>query len=219
MEHHRQAAVFVIVLLGAIVPFHASADVYPRLTRSSFESASGSKGVVLLAVRWDRWWGCAGYDNAQLTVIGFDKLPSAKSDQDPPDILLDDAPRLMTKPIFDNYGLLVDPGEYGLSGFLVRVAKSVSSTEYYGAQRSEIIKDGRSSGGSFVVAADEIVYIGNFYLDCYQIPTIWRYYTEDRATFNKHMAEFKREFPFLDITKAVYRLFETELAGNHYELP
>jgi hypothetical protein len=69
------------------------------------------------------------------------------------------------------------------------------------------------------VAADEIVYIGNFYLDCYEIPTIWRYYTETHDGFGRHMAEFKSEFPFLDTSKAVYRLFETTRAGNHYELP
>jgi hypothetical protein len=33
------------------------------------------------------------------------------------------------------------------------------------------------------------------------------------------MAEFKAEFPFLDTTKAVYRLFDTESFGNHYQLP
>ncbi len=208
------AAVFI-----AVVSIRANADVFPKLTRSDYEAANGSKGVVLLAVRWDRWWNCAGYENAQLQIIGFDKLPSSKADQDPPDILLDDAPKLMTKPEFENYALLVEPGEYGLSGFLIKAARSASHIEHFGAQRSELIKGGKSEGGSFIVAADEIVYIGNFYLDCYKIPTIWRYYTETRDGFASHMAEFKSEFAFLDTSKAVYRLFETTRAGNHYELP
>lgn len=210
---------FAAIAMGAVVSFCANADVYPELTRSSYEAAAGTKGVALLAVRWDRRWNCAGYENAQLQIVGFDKLPSSKSNDDPPDILLDDAPKLMTRPQFDNYALLLDAGEYGLSGFLIKAARSVDKIEHFGAQRSELIRDGRSDGGSFTVAAGEIVYIGNFYLDCYKIPTIWRYYTETREGFASHMAEFKAEFPFLETTKAVYRLFETERAGNPYELP
>jgi hypothetical protein len=216
---HRSIASLVAAVLFAVVSLRANADVFPKLTRGDYEAANGSKGVVLLAVRWDRAWNCAGYENAQLQIIGFDKLPSSKADQDPPDILLDDAPKLMTKPEFENYALLVEPGEYGLSGFRIKAARSVSRIEQFGAKRSELIKGGTSEGGSFVVAADEIVYIGNFYLDCYEIPTIWRYYTETHDGFGRHMAEFKSEFPFLDTSKAVYRLFETTRAGNHYELP
>lgn len=219
MTRQAQVLAFALVLLGGVVPCHAGGDVYPKLTRSSFNSAAGSKGVVLLAVRWDRRWGCADYENAQLRVIGFDRLPSSKSDQNRPDILLDDAPRLMTKPEFDNYALLVDPGEYGLSGFMIKVAKSTTAVDYISAERSNLYKDGKPVGGSFVVAAGEVVYIGNFYLDCYKSPTLWRYYSEGRTGFEKHMAEFKHEYPYLDTTKTIYRLFETKSFGNHYELP
>lgn len=201
------------------MPGHAGADVFPKLTRGDFESAAGSKGVVLLAVRWDRRWNCAGFENAQLRVIGFDRLPSHRTDDDQPDILLDDAPRLMTKPQFNRYALLVEPGEYGLSGFLIKVAESVNSTRFFGAQRSELVKDGLSVGGAFNVAPGETVYIGHFYLDCTTIPTIWRYYLDGREAFAQYIADVSSDYPFLDTTKAVYRLFETERAGSHYELP
>jgi hypothetical protein len=86
MRRTVNVAAAVLAIFG--VASSVGADVTPKLTRTAYESAAGSKGVVLLAVRWDRWWGCGGYDNAQLTLIGFDRLPSAKLEQDLPDILL-----------------------------------------------------------------------------------------------------------------------------------
>jgi hypothetical protein len=207
-------AVFLASALAA-----AGADVSPKLTRAGFEKAAGSKGVVLLAVRWDRWWNCGGFENAQLRSISFDKLPSSKSEHDSPDVLLDDAPKLMTKPLFDNYALLVEPGEYGLSAFSVKVARTVNDVGTFNATRAELMEDGKSVGGSFSVGPGEIVYIGNFYLDCYEKPILWRYYSEGRDGFSKHMDEFAREFPFLNTGNAVYRLFATQSFGNPYELP
>src|SRR5256885_11397217 len=52
----------------------ADSAVAERITGEAVTAAQKSKGVVLLAVRWDRRWKCAGFENAQLRVIGFDKL-------------------------------------------------------------------------------------------------------------------------------------------------
>jgi hypothetical protein len=216
----RKHICFIALALGAVCASSTNAQVAERLTEANVESAKDQKGIVLLAVRWDRRWKCGGYENAQVRVIGFDKLPSKMtSDDDRPDILLDDAPKIFTKPDFDNYAFLVEPGEYGLSGFLIKVARSISDTNYLAFPRSKLIKDSRSLGGSFSVNAGESVYIGNFYLDCYKSPTLWRYHSNGHEAFAEHLKEFKRDFPMLDTTKVKFRLFETTEFGNPYRLP
>lgn len=71
-----------------------------------------------------------------------------------------------------NYAFLVEPGEYLLSAFSVRVAKSVSKVGYFKAERGELVSAGTSKGGSFTVSVGEIVYIGHFALDCFQNPVL-----------------------------------------------
>ena len=71
-------------------------------------------------------------------MIGFDKLPSAQANDDVVgDIILDDAPLIMTKPIFDNYAFLVEPGDYGLSRLEIKVARSVSDVGFFKVPRSK----------------------------------------------------------------------------------
>jgi hypothetical protein len=180
-----------------------------------------TKGIILLAVRWDRRWNCGGFENAQLRVIGFDKLPSAKtSDDAQADVLLDDAPLLMTKPVFDIYAFRVEPGEYGLVRLEIKVARSVSDVGFFKAPRSKFLKEGRSEGGTFSVAAGEAVYIGHFYLDCHQQPTMWRYYPDGRDAFNGFLASLKKNnYPALETDKVVFRLFQTKHFGHDYKLP
>ena len=36
--------------------------------------------------------------------------------------------------------------------------------------------------------------------------------------FAKHIQEYKREFPFLDVESVQYRLFDTTTIGRPYEL-
>lgn len=177
-------------------------------------------GVVVLAVRWDRRWKCGGFENAQLRVFAFDKIPSTKGDDATPDLVLDDAPAIATKPKFDNYAFLVPPGEYGLSRVEIKVAKSISEVGFFKVPRSRLMKDGRSEGGSFNVAPGEIVYIGHFYLDCStRQPTMWRYYPDGKEAFGEYLISLKGDFPWLDASKAIFRLFDTKSFGNDYKLP
>jgi hypothetical protein len=183
-------------------------------------TSNPSKGVLLLAVRWDRRWNCGGFENAQLRVIGFDKLPTTKAGDDiASDILLDDAPLIMTKPVFDNYAFLVEPGDYGLSRLEIKVAKSRSDVGFFKVLRSKFLKDGQSLGGSFAVGAGEVIYLGHFYLDCNQQPILWRYYPEGREGFNGYLASLKKTYPALDAEKVAFRLFQTKEFGNDYKLP
>lgn len=189
------------------------------LTSEAYTESGKTNGVVLFAVRWDRKWKCAGFENAQLRLIAFDKLPSNHPVEDEnADLLVADAPLIMTKPRFDDYAFFVEPGEYALSGLHIKAAASVSDVRLARVGRERLLKDGRPEGGSFTVAPGEIVYIGHFYLDCYVEPTLWRYYLEDRDTYNAYLAEVKKKYPELDFSKAQFRLFKTKYFGRDYEL-
>jgi hypothetical protein len=197
---------------------HSSA-LAKRISGEAVNTTDQSKGLILLAVRWDRKWNCAGFQNAQLRVIGFDKLPTTKADGETPDIMLDDAPLIMTKPEFENYAFQVQPGEYGLTRLEIKAAKSVSDVGFFKVPRSKFLTEGKSSGGTFTVNPGEAVYIGHFYLDCYQQPILWRYYPEGREGFNGYLALLRKIYPALDVQKVVFRLFKTKEFGRDYKLP
>jgi hypothetical protein len=211
------ATLFIVLGYGA----SAQAEVTPaeRVTGDAVNTANQSKGLVLLAVRWDRRWNCAGFENAQLRVIAFDRLPTAKTDDAAPDLVLDDAPLVMTKPVFENYAFQVEPGEYGLSRLEIKVAKSRSDVGFFRVPRSKFLTDGKSLGGTFTVSAGEAVYLGHFYLDCHQQPILWRYYPEGRDGFNGYLASLKKIYPTLDVEKVQFRLFQTKEFGQDYKLP
>ena len=212
-----------VTFLLAISALPCAAEQNPAaaapLTSEAYAESGKTKGVVLFAVRWDRKWKCASFENAQLRLIAFDKLPSSHAVEDESaDLLVADAPLIMTKPRFDDYAFLVEPGEYALSGLHIKAATSISDVRLAKVGRERLLKDGRPEGGTFTAGPGEIVYIGHFYLDCYGEPTLWRYYLEDRDTFNAYLAEAKKKYPDLDFTKAQFRLFKTKFFGNDYEL-
>ena len=197
----------------------SSSQIGGEVTSDSYAQRKNAKGVVVMAINWGRKWGCGTFENAELRSIAFDRVPVQKAaDDQRPDLLLDGPLRLIAKPIFVDYALLVEPGEYALSGFNIKVARSASDVGYIIARRSELVKDGQPQAGSFTVGAGEIVYIGNFFLDCTDSPTLWRYYSEGREGFRTHMGEVKQKYPFLDLDKVQYRLFHTTVLGHEYQL-
>jgi hypothetical protein len=188
-------------------------------TVDGYAKSKEIKGVVIFAVNWGRRWNCGSFENAEIMSLGFDQLPLKSSiNNTPSEIFLDGPPRLTKKPMFIDYALLLEPGEYALTSFDIKAARSVSDVGRFVATRSNLIKDGKPNAGFFQVKAGEIVYIGNFYLDCNQDPIIWRYYTEGRDAFLKHMSEVKQKYPFIDPASVNYRLFQTTTIGNTYEL-
>jgi hypothetical protein len=212
----------VTLLLGAnTILSAADAAVTEQVGARGPAPGHEAKGIVLLSVRWDRRWKCGEFENAQLRVIAFDKLPSMKSsDEDEPDLTLDDAPRVFTKPKFDNYAFVVEPGEYALSRVEVKVARSVSDVGFFRVPRSVFLKDGKAEGGSFKVGAGEAVYIGHFYVTCNApLPMMWRYYLDGRKVFDEYLFSLKAELPWLDTGSVSFRLFETKAFGLDYKLP
>jgi len=205
-------------LLLALASLGARAQGVP-MTDENYLQGSSTKGVVLLSIRWDRKWKCAGFENAQLRALGFDHLPSKHAnDSEAVDLLFDDAPLLMTKPQFDDYAYLVEPGEYALSKMHIKVARSTSDVGIFKSERDRLLKDGVAQGGSFTVNAGEVVYIGHFHIDCHQQPNLWRYYLEDQPSFDAYLAKQKKKTPALDTSQARFRLFKSAYFGRNFEL-
>lgn len=189
------------------------------VTKDVYVQSKASNGVVLMDINWGRWWGCGGRGNAQLISLAFDRLPRKSFvDDSVPSLVIHGPSRLMVDPVFLNYAFSLEPGEYALSAFSIKVADSPSEVGFLTAKRSHLYKDGKPIGGTFVVKPGETVFIGNFYLDCTYGPTLWRYYPKGRANFEHQLAEYKNSFPFLDLGDVQYRLFKTSKFGHDYEL-
>ena len=192
------AIVFLVALLASCASsIHDGTGLSSEVTAESFTQSRDLKGIVLLAVNWGRRWNCGGFENAELRSLSFDRLPVRQlADGKAADLTLEGPARLMALPAFINYALLVDPGEYASSEFNIKVARSVSDVRYWVAKRSELLKDGRPQGGSFTVAPGETVYIGNFFLDCYQRPSLCATTPKEPATFSRILPSSSRSIRF-----------------------
>ena len=99
-----------------------------------------------------------------------------------------------------------------LSGFKIKVAKSVSDVGYFTATRSLLLKDGPEGAGTFKVAAGETAYIGHFSLDCAVSPILWRYYLFPDDL--KASTTYKKKYPYLDMSSVSYRPLSTKNFGG-----
>jgi hypothetical protein len=211
-----------LILIFAFCALVALADlsVAGEVTRKSYAAGIATNGVVVFDVNWGRYWNCGGYENAELMKLEFDRLPADKKFPGENGDLIVEGPMRITRTLrFLNYAYLLPPGEYALSGLSIKVARSVSEVGYLNAKRGDLIKDGKAEGGTFTVAAGEIVYIGNFFLDCHDGPMLWRYYSEGKEGFEAQIAEYRAKYPFLERERFRYRLFKTKTFGSDYELP
>jgi len=183
-----------------------------------------TKGLVVVSALWGRTWKCAQFENGQLRSFGFDRLPSETTGDDATaDVVIEDStsyasPFYAEKPA-TNYVLAVDPGEYGLATFAIKVASSATDVKTARVGRARLFEGGKPIGGTFSVKAGELVYIGHFGLDCYKEPTIWRYYPEGRDGFDHYKQVIKQQYPFLDVDTMQFRLFKTSKLGRDYVLP
>jgi hypothetical protein len=106
-----------------------------------------------------------------------------------------------------------------LSGYRFKVAASVSDVRVTEGDSSKLIVDGKPVGGSFTVAAGEVIYIGHFGVDCHGEPAPWRFYVDGKQEFSRYVEGFHKRFPFAKDVPVTYRLFQTEHFGQAYELP
>ena len=130
-----------------------AADTAVPFSRSSYDSVAKDKALVLVSANWARRWKCGAFENAQLKSLGFDRSGNQKAITDKPDLLLEDGSWLPAKPGFVNFALIVEPGEYLLSSYKIKAAKSISDVGYFSGDRTTLVSDGKSRAGKFSVGA------------------------------------------------------------------
>lgn len=206
----------VIVMAGCTSPGVSSPG--HDVTAESYRTDT-TKGLVVLSALWGRSWKCGKFENGQLRSFGFDRLPSVTTaDVATADVVIEDSTYVGGGPA-TNYVLALDPGEYGLAMFAIRVASSTTDVRTVSVGRARLFEGGKPVGGTFTVQAGELVYIGHFGLDCYKEPTIWRYYLEGRGGFEHYKRLIKHQYPFLPVETMQMRLFKTSALGRDYVLP
>jgi hypothetical protein len=192
-------------LVTAAEPVSLGADTYkPDL------------GVIIIQANWGRTWKCGQFENAQLQALTFTKSPFDTSESVTLD--LETPSKLFVDNKFLPYAFVIQPGEYVLTAFDVKVARSVSDVAHIKGSKDNLIKDGKPVGGTFTVNPGEIVYVGHFGLDCGAEPFLWRNYIQSREDFERYVAGFREKYPFAKQVPLQYRLFSTQFFGNPFAL-
>lgn len=196
----------------------AIADGPAELTERAYEQAFGKQGVVILEVNWGRHWDCGDFENVQLQRLTFAPFVDGEVISDLPALDLKTPSKLFVKDEFTPYALLVEAGTWALTGFDVKTAQPGPDVGHYTANAEHLIVEGEPLGGTFTVAAGEIIYIGHFSRDCREDPVPWRYYLSDRDEFVRYVGGFRETYPFTAGTAVEYRLFATERLGRPFRL-
>jgi hypothetical protein len=205
----------VVLALLAALPVGAQVP----LSEAAFRVSASSKGTVILQVNWGRYWKCGPYENAQLQRLAFRRLREHEGSPSTKDWELSPSSTLLAKPSFEPYVMLLEPGQYALSGVRLKLARSVSDVKVADVDSSKLIVDGKAVGGSFALAAGEVVYVGHFGVDCHGEPTLWRFYVDGNQEFARYIDGFHKRFPFAKDATVTYRLFQTEHFGQSNQLP
>lgn len=182
----------------------------------SEETYKPDRGVIIVQINWGRAWKCGQYENAQLQALTFTKSPIDSLEQ--VSLVLEPPSKLFVDNKFLPYAFIVQPGDYVLTGFDVKTARSASDVAHIIGSKNTLIKDGKPMGGSFTVSPGEIVYIGHFGLDCGVEPFLWRNYIDGREEFERYIAGFRQKYPFVKSVPVQFRLFSTQLLGNPFSL-
>jgi hypothetical protein len=203
---------YAIAILGALPSLVVAAEPVSL----SADSYKADLGVLIIQVNWGRTWKCGQFENAQLQALTF-----TKSTIDTPESVsldLETPSKLFVDNKFLPYAFVIQPGEYVLTAFDVKVARSVTDVAHINGSKDNLIKDGKPVGGTFTVNPGEIVYVGHFGLDCGAEPFLWRNYIQNREDFEGYVAGFREKYPFAKQVPVQYRLFSTQLFGNPFAL-
>jgi len=185
------------------------------INEANYSETKNIKGLVLVAATGKRTWGCGNYENAELRSVGFDLMGSVNGVASKPDLVIN-----VSDQGFTNYAYMLEPGTYAISYINIKVANSIKNVGYITANRSSLLDDqSKPKGGTFTVVGGEGVYIGHFGLDCAYGPTLWRYYSEDRDSFDSLVASYASHYPYISLKNISYRLFSTKNFGRNFILP
>ncbi|MFT5397097.1 MAG: tetratricopeptide (TPR) repeat protein [Gammaproteobacteria bacterium] len=206
---------FLIPLVTVFSLLSLSEAEAAKLKKSDYKKHSDSKSVVLLEVSWARKWNCAGYENAQLTKLLFENISSGNAaDKDYEEIRLKTTSRLFANPDFKIYGFLVNPGTYAFTGWSIRASRSMTEGGTISATRDHLVDGSDYHGGTFEVTAGEVIFIGNFFIDCLVSPIPWRFFPVGEEFVNEQFDTYKSKFKFIDNKTIIFRLLETQNFGS-----
>src|SRR5688572_3352716 len=131
MLNKKQIAVLLIALLSSVASAQpVKLKATHTVTKKVYLRNKDTHGIIVLDVNWGRWWGCGAYENAQLKSLVFHKLPVSDLKKTEPSLVLLNPSRLFSKPQFMNYAFSLEPGEYLLSSFNIKAAKSISDIDH-----------------------------------------------------------------------------------------
>jgi hypothetical protein len=196
------------VLLLALTSVTATAEP----VELSAETYKPDLGILILRVNWGRVWGCGNAENGQLQVLNFTKTPI--DSQDATALDLETPSRLNVFNKFLGYAYVIQPGQYFLTGYDLKIAYSVRDIVHKRGTKNILIRDGVPFGGTFTVNPGEIVYIGDFGVDCTTAePSLWRY-SIMADDFDRYVEGFRESYPFVKQVPVHYRIFETRFFGN-----
>lgn len=202
---------FLVIILALYAgEVYAGVDT---LSKKNYEESKMEKGVIIYGVNWGAKWGCAGLDNAQLQNLTFSHIDSISKSIDGEEIVLNTPAKLLSKDTSKSVAMIINPGKYALTGFDIKVAQSSRRVAHIKKDVEDLFENGKSASGTFEVNAGEIVYIGDFGLDCTGQPIPWRYYIQ-KEDFDRYIAQFKKRYKFLSDKPVIYRLFETNKFGR-----
>jgi hypothetical protein len=204
--------------LLSILAQAAHAEIPAKLSEKTFRQAREHQGFIILEVNWGRRWNCGEYENVQLQRLTFSRFEDGIVMTDRPSLDLKTPSKLFVKDEFTPYALVVEPGTWALTGFDMITAGPGLDVGHIIGNVDNLIVQGEPVGGSFTIAADEIIYLGHFSRDCDQGPIPWRYYLTDREEFVRYVARFREWYPFATGTAVEYRLFVTENLGRQFAL-
>lgn len=201
------------IMLGTLPLEYAVAAEPVSLSEETYKADSG---IVIVQINWGRTWQCGHFENAQLETLEFSMLPAESPDS--ATLVLETPSVVSVDNKFLPYAFVVHPGEYALTAFDVKVAKSMTDVGHFKATTDRLIRDGKAVGGSFKVGPGEIVYIGHFGLECGAEPFLWRYYVESRDEFERYVDGFRKKYPFMQNMPVEFRLFSTQAFGEPFSL-
>jgi hypothetical protein len=101
-------------------------------------------GVLIVQVNWGRSWKCGQFANAQLQALLFTKSPV--DTPIPVSLDLETPSKLFVDNKFLPYAFIIQPGEYVLTGFDVKVARSIRDVSHIRGSKDNLIKEAKSVG-------------------------------------------------------------------------
>jgi hypothetical protein len=128
----------LIILTSTLFPLLAESSEPVKLSQDTYKP---NLGVVIMEVSWGRSWNCGPYQNAQIESTTFTKSQSETSNTI--NLNLDTPSKLFVDNKYTQYSFVLEPGEYGLTAFDVKIARSATSIAHIKLSKDNLIKDGK----------------------------------------------------------------------------